>query len=104
MTIAEQMLGVARDAKKASRQMANLSSAAKNDMLQRMADAHEARLRARNSRAFLPRGRFRQSVAMPTRQSWVYQGAARLGLRRPRVPFGPADSVRVSCLRRTLRP
>jgi glutamate-5-semialdehyde dehydrogenase len=41
MTIAEQMLGVARDAKKASRQMANLSSAAKNDMLQRMADALE---------------------------------------------------------------
>jgi glutamate-5-semialdehyde dehydrogenase len=41
MTIAEQMRGVARDAKKASRLMANLSSATKNDMLQQMADALE---------------------------------------------------------------
>ena len=41
MSIAEQMLDVARQAKLASRVMANLSSAIKNDMLLRMADALE---------------------------------------------------------------
>jgi len=41
MGIAEQMLDVARQAKQASRVMANLSSAVKNDMLLRMADALE---------------------------------------------------------------
>jgi len=41
MTIAEQMLEVAREAKQASRVMANLSSAVKNDMLQRMAASLE---------------------------------------------------------------
>jgi len=41
MGIADQMLDVARQAKQASRVMANLSSAVKNDMLLRMADALE---------------------------------------------------------------
>lgn len=41
MTIAEQMLEVARAARRASRTLANLSTAVKNEMLLRMADALE---------------------------------------------------------------